>query len=267
MKWWTPIISALLVAACAWTPERANPYDPGSDRYVDPPQANRAPVIRSLVVNTNCVNFPTEDQCGVLITAQIDDADNNLDLTRVQATITWPDSLPQQFGTLLYFPIDTAWKLEKLETELLYPAEQYVGSLITVTAADDSGAIALDTVRYPRLFRDYPQINWPEDGQFDCVCPGLMDFSWNRWTGEGQAREMELRFYFQNFDMVPSLTVHNVLPTDTFVTVTADFVPADSNSAIFYGWRLFVIDQNGNSVGSEPGAFNYRDVCTPSCGP
>ncbi|MBK8129990.1 MAG: hypothetical protein IPK53_14145 [bacterium] len=122
MKWWTPIISALLVAACAWTPERANPYDPGSDRYVDPPQANRAPVIRSLVVNTNCVNFPTEDQCGVLITAQIDDADNNLDLTRVQATITWPDSLPLPFGTLLYFPIDTAWKLEKLETELLYPA-------------------------------------------------------------------------------------------------------------------------------------------------
>jgi len=267
MKWWIVIGAALVVAACAWTPERSNPYDSNSERYVEPPQANRAPQITSLVINTNCVNFPTEDQCGVLVTSKIVDLDNNLNLSSVFATVTWPDSEPQIFGNLTYDPVDTVWKLAKLETELSYPAESYVGSLITVSATDDSGATAQDTARYPRLFRDYPTVHWPEDPQFDCMCPDFRDVSWRRWTGEGQAASMEIRFYFQNFDLVPSLTIHDISPSDTFRTVGGDFQASDSNSTIFYGWRVFVIDQNGNSAGSLPGAFNYRDFCSPDCGP
>ncbi len=249
-----------LIAGCNWTPDRSNPFDPNSPVYVEPPVSNRPPQINGLVVNTNCVNFPTEDQCGVTIKARISDTDSNLRIGNVVATIN-----QLYFGHLAYDPVDTLWILTKQETELDSAVERFVGSLVKVSVSDDSNAFAEDTVRFPSLFRDYPTINWPNSIS-QCICPDYRNFSWNRWTGSGQARELEIKFYFLNFDLVPSLTISDINPSDTTVVVNQNFVPSDSNGTIFYGWRLFVVDRNGNSAGSVSGLFRYLETCTAECG-
>ncbi|MBL0059942.1 MAG: hypothetical protein IPP40_00170 [bacterium] len=247
------------MAGCAWTPERANPYDPDSPLYIEPPISNRPPQVLGLSIRTNCVNFATEDLCGVNILARIADPDSNLRIDEVVATVN-----DRFFGRLTYVPTDTLWVLAKQGTELDSGAVRYYNSLIRVSVSDDSGATDSDTTRFPLLFTDYPEVHWP-DFIDDIVCDECRDFSWDRWTGQGQAREFEMRFYFLNFDLVPSLTIHDISPQDTFITVDRNFVSSDSNSTIFYGWRLFVIDQNGNSAGSIPGGFNYRENSQQNC--
>lgn len=256
------VILSLLLAGCSWTPERLNPYDPNSPVYVDPPIRNRPPSIEGLIVNTSCVNFPTEDQCGVTVKARIEDPDDNLNFDSVLVNIDG-----RFFGQMVYDPVDTTWELSKQETELDSPAARYVGADVSVYVVDDSGAWVTDTVDYPELFREYPEIRWPWNSQ-QCICPDYRWFSWDPWTGEGQAVEMEIRFYYANFDLVPSLTIHDISPSDTSVWVGGDreFVPSDNNNLIFYGWRLFVVDRNGNRAGSTSGSFNYREVCTALCG-
>lgn len=255
-----------LVTGCSWTPERLNPYDPNSPQYVLPPVPNSAPVIDTVIVNTNCVNFPTEDQCGVVVTAHITDADNNLDFDEVIVMIKSPTETDERyFGQMQYNPVASMWEFVRQETELDSAAERYVGSVVTVHVADDSGAVDQSSVFYPNLFRDYPSIHWPRNTPH-CICPDYRYFTWGRWNGEGQAREMEIQYYYANFDLVPSLTVHSISPTDTSVWVERNFVPSDSNNFIFYGWRLFVVDQNGNRAGSESGTFYYRETCTSACG-
>lgn len=266
MKILSYILLSTMIAGCSWSPERLNPFDPQSPIYIEPPITNRAPSITRLIVNTNCVNFPTEDECGVTVSTRVSDPDNNLILDSVIATISGSDHLARYFGNLSYNPVDSTWIISRHGTELDSAAELYVGSLITVSASDDSGATAIDSVLFPQLFREYPRVNWPDDAD-ECVCPDFRVFSWRRWTGEGTPSEMEIRFYFRNFDLVPSLTIHEPWPQDTFLYVDRQFEPADSNSLIFYGWRLFVIDQNGNSAGSKAGPFNYREDCTTNCGP
>ncbi len=265
-EWLYTLALATIVAGCAWTPERANPYDPDSPLYVDPPIPNSPPVITSIRANTQCVNFSTEDQCDIRITARVADADNNVNLDSVVAIITDFQDVTHFFGKLTYNPVDLTWALNRHETELDSSAEQHVGSLITVVATDDSGATAIDSVEFPSLFREYVTLNWPDDPAH-CTCPDFRDFSWDRWTGEGQLSAMELRFYFRNFEEVPSLTIKHEALQDTFHTVIEDFVPSDSNSTIFYGWRLFVFDQSGNGCGSASGGFNYRETCNGECGP
>lgn len=257
------ILLALVVTGCSWTPERLNPYDPNSPVYVDPPINNRPPSIDALTVNTNCVNFPTEDQCGVTVKARISDPDDNLNLDSVIVEID-----NRFFGRMAYSPVDTLWILAKQETELDSAADRYVGSVVKVVVADDSGATAIDTVDYPNLFNEYPTLRWPLNPS-NCICPDYRYFSWDRWNGQGQVTEMEIRFYYSNFDLVPSLTVHDIQPDDTTAWVAWDdreFVPSDSNNLIFYGWRLFVVDRNGNRAGSTSGTFNYRETCTDLCG-
>lgn len=257
------IFLTLIAVGCSWTPERLNPYDPSSPVYVDPPVPNRSPSVDTLIVNTNCVNFPTEDQCGVVVLARLSDPDENLNFDNVVVTING-----RMFGQMVYDAPQAMWVLTKQETELDSAAERYVGSVITVTVEDDSGATAQRSVLYPNLFREYPTPRWPLNPA-NCICPEYRFFSWDRWNGEGQATEMEIRFYYSNFDLVPSLTVHDISPQDTTVWVEwedREFFPSDSNNLIFYGWRLFVVDQNGNRAGSTSGTFNYREICTDLCG-
>lgn len=260
------ILLSAVLAGCAWTPERTNPYDPNSPLFVDPPVPNTPPTIDALVIRTECVNFIAEDLCNIKLVAVIPDPDDNLNMDSVIVYITNPDDVVLYFGKLVYSPLDATWSLTKYETELDSSAEDYVGSLLTVIATDDSGATAMDTIRIPGMFTDYPTLNWP-NGSDHCICPGIRDFSWNRWTGEGQLSAMELRFYYKNIEQSAALTTPVTVLNDTFQTVNADFRPADNDVSEFYGWRLFVTDQNGNTAGSASALFNYRETCTGACGP
>ncbi len=251
-------IIAVLISSCGWTPERSNPYDPQSDRYVEPPMANRQPKIDTLIVNTECINLPIDDDCGVIIKAAISDADGNLNIDSVIASING-----RRFGKLAYDATGQFWQLKRRETELDSAAETYVGSNVQVTAIDDSGSVAQRSLTFPNLFVDYPTTNWPRD--LECVCPDYLDFSWIRWNGQGQPRNYELRFYYANIVEIPQITISNISIADTFRHVTPRFEPADNNPLVFYGWRLFIYDQLGNSAGSEPKTFKYFNICTDSC--
>lgn len=250
-----------LIAGCAWTPERSNPFDPSSNLYVPPPISNRPPAITGFVINTSCLNSSTEDQCGVTLRARISDPDSNLRIGDVVASVDG-----RYFGRLAYYPVDTLWALTLQESELDSAAEKFAGSLVMLSVSDDSGATDEDTLRFPSPFKAYPEIHWPRT-TFHCICPDYRNFSWTRWTGGGHASELELRFYFSSLEYVPSLTLSGIAPSDTTVEVIRNFVPADSNGTIFYGWRVFVYDQLGNSAGSLPGAFRYVENCSPACVP
>lgn len=245
-------------AGCSWTPERLNPYDPASENYVKPAQPNRPPVIDTLIVNTECINLPVDDNCGIIIKAVITDLDSNVRLNEVIATING-----NLFGQLSYDAPHRIWSLSRQETELDSAAERFVGGIVQVTAVDDSGATGQRSLLFPPLFIDYPSIYWPKD--FDCVCPDYPNFSWYRWNGQGHARDYEIRFFFGNTVYVPHLTIPHISIADTFVTGPTTFEPTDGNELVFYGWRIFIYDELGNSAGSEAKTFKYYVVCNDSC--
>lgn len=253
------MIVAVSWAGCSWTPERLNPYDPASDNYVPPAQANRAPVIDTLIVNTECINIPLNDDCGVIIKATISDLDSNVNLNEVVATING-----NYFGQLSYEAPSRYWALRRQESSLDSAIERFVASIVQVTAVDDSGATAQRSVLFPSLFNDYPSIFWPHDA--DCVCPpDYPNFSWLRWTGEGHATNYEIRYYLFNIVYQPALTITNISIADTFLTGPSTFEPSDGNEAVFYGWRIFVFDELGNSAGSKSETFKYYLACNDSC--
>ncbi|MBK6767379.1 MAG: hypothetical protein IPG71_14125 [bacterium] len=130
---------------CSWTPDRLNPYDPESESYVKPAQTNRPPEIDTLIVNTECINLPINDDCSIIIKAAISDLDSNVRLNEVLATINGIG-----FGQLSYDSPNRIWTLRRQETELDSAAERYVGSVVQVTAVDDSGAIGQRSLLFPR---------------------------------------------------------------------------------------------------------------------
>ncbi|MCB9357996.1 MAG: hypothetical protein H6508_06185 [Calditrichaeota bacterium] len=251
-----------LVAGCSWTPDRLNPYDPESSNYVAPPQANRPPRIDTLIVNTECINLPVNDHCSIIVHAAISDADDNLDIDSVVAAIR-DEFGDRRLGLLAYDAASQYWELRREETSLDSAIERYVGARMVVSVVDDSGATAERTLTVPSLFTAYPSTHWPID--LECVCPDYRDFSWVRWNGEGQARNMEVRFYFKNLIYVPEYTIGGIAVQDTFTTVPWPFSGSDFNQDVFYGWRVFVYDQLGNSAGSFSTTFQYFVTCTDSC--
>jgi hypothetical protein len=261
MKQLSILFICALIAGCSWTPERTNPFDPSSDLYIPPPIPNRAPVITGLVINTDCVNGSTEDECGITLRARVSDVDNNLVARDVIATVD-----DRFFGRLAFFPVDSQWALTVQESELDSAIETFSGSLVMLSVIDDSGATDHDTLRFPSPFRDYPEVHWPTSS-FNCLCPDYDDLSWSRWTGEGHPREFEVRFYYKGYEYASSLTINGISPNDTTVVADGDYQPADSNGTRFYSWRVFVYDQLGNSAGSAPGAFRYLENCTSDCIP
>lgn len=246
------------ITGCGWTPDRSNPYDPMSTNYVLPRQANRPPVVDTLIVNTECLNLPLNDDCAIIIKAFITDLDENLVLNGVSATIDG-----RQFGRLSWDAPGAFWILTRLETELDSAPEKFVSSNVVVSAIDDSGAIGQRSLTFPGFNLPYPSINWPHD--FECICPQYHDFSWIRWNGQGQAQNYEIRFYLYNFIYQSHLTIRGIDIADTNRPVDLLFEPADGNDALFYGWRLFIYDAIGNSAGSLPQTFKYYTACNDSC--
>ncbi|MCB1059186.1 MAG: hypothetical protein KDB65_03050 [Calditrichaeota bacterium] len=262
MKWLVVLILTGMIAGCSWTPERSNPFDPNSSLYVAPPIPNRPPVISGLAINTSCVNLPIEDQCGVTVKARISDPDSNLRIGDINVTVNG-----RFFGRLGYYPQDTLWAMTLEESELDSAISKFTGSLVTLSVSDDSGATAEDTIRFPRPFKEYPSITWPLSS-LDCICPDYRTLKWERWNGSGQARELEIRFYYQNLFYVSRLTMNGISPSDTTTLVDQDlFQPADSNALVFYGWRVFVVDELGNAAGSISGGFRSVQHCTSACVP
>lgn len=253
------LVCSLLLAGCDWSPERGNPYDPNSDRYVPPPVVNRAPFVERPSVTTHCVNNPLVAQCGFAIETRISDLDNNLSLDSVKAFVDG-----RFLGALSYQPDSVSWVFKREESELDSATERFVGAWVSVIATDDSGASHKDSVQFPRLFNEYPEIRYPEDygpPEGDCICEEFHTFIWQRWNGEGQAQYMELQFYFQNRNYLPTLTLSGVSAADTSVVVPLVFETADNNSFVFYGWRLFVVDQYGSTAGSQSGTFHAFENC------
>ncbi|MBK6767380.1 MAG: hypothetical protein IPG71_14130 [bacterium] len=61
------------------------------------------------------------------------------------------------------------------------------------------------------------------------------------------------------------MTISHIAITDTFITGPTSFEPSDGNDLVFYGWRIFIYDELGNSAGSEPKTFKYYLACNDTC--
>ena len=264
------ILAAVLVVGwicgCAWTPSRDNPVDPASPYYEKPPQRNRAPVIDTVFVVTECRASELNPFCIFDVVAEITDADRNLNYNSVLVTILMDTASTMTLGLMVYYPERDQFILTRSQND--FPNEnldQLVGRPVRVSISDDSGSVATRSVSFPQPVRDpAPLITFPHGQPVvpDEIHSDTVRLSWDYWTGPDREHSLfSTAVFFKNIYMVWDTS--GLLPTDTFTVVTDTLEPSTFDQSIFYTWYLTVTDSRGNRLTSQPGYFYYFPPTEP----
>ncbi len=251
------LLTVGLICGCAWTPGRDNPVDPASPYYEKPPQRNRAPVIDTVIVVTDCRLSEPNPLCSVDIVAAVSDSDRNVDYSLVLATIILDSTHTMTVGYMAYDPERNQFLITRSQND--FPNEtlnDMVGRTVVVSVVDDSGATDVNSAIFPQpVLGPLLQITFPQGLPVvpDEIHGDTVRLSWEYWP-VSQTHTFGASVYYKNIYMVWDTA--GLMRTDTFVVVTRPLQPSEDES-IFYTWYLTVTDSRGNRLTAQPGYFYY----------
>lgn len=252
-NWWMAVIVGVALAGCAWDPKRDNPVDPTSPYYTPPPAPNRAPEIDTVFVHTHTQASELNPFHSFDLTAHVTDIDGNLDYSDVRAQV---DTF--NLGQMSFEPTWDEFNISRTQNDFPFQnLHDLEGTVVLITAYDDSGAHDQSTILFPTPISDPPEILYPEGSPVDPVniTNDSVRLGWQLWSGAEGSHRFSVSVLYRNIFL--AWDTSGLLPADTFVVVTDSLRPASIDPSIYYTWYLTVTDGNGNSITSLPGYFRY----------
>jgi hypothetical protein len=248
-----PLILAILTAVlsgCTWSPTRDNKVDPASPYYDPALLPNRAPRIDSLSIVTDCLANVYADYCAFEVRCSVSDADNNLMYNEIMARL---DTI--ELGPMSYDPELGYFYLRREQSDFSWDnLRVFEFDTVRVSVRDDSGATDSKWVLFPRIDRNYPQIQEPDGTPTfpDTVFQDQTTLRWSQWRETGGDYFYSVAVYLEEAILVWDSTG---IASDCTSVVVGDSLLPSYIVPYLYKWYLSVTDEVGNRRTAQPSYF------------
>ncbi|MFZ5432511.1 MAG: hypothetical protein ACOZB3_01945 [Calditrichota bacterium] len=194
----------------------------------------------------------TPNSCYFEILCQVTDPDFN---ARFDTITVYIESL--YIGNLEFNPARGSFYLSRSDRDFTSnDIMAFRGDTVWVTAIDDSSAITTTYFVFTKPMEDYPGIRYPRD--IDTIYTLHPTLQWFHYGGQNSIHTFNISVVYKQ--LFAAWDTVGLPATDTSVVVTTELINTAEIASAFYGWYLTVVDEDGNSMTSEPGIFKCFDL-------